>query len=36
VEDIGNIPENFRAFIIVDGTFIFGDFIEALIVKLKR
>lgn len=32
-EDIGPLPLDFRAFIILDGRFIFGDFIEALIVK---
>ena len=31
--DVGSIPLNFRAFCILDGKFIFGDFIEALIVK---
>lgn len=31
--DIGSLPVNFRAFCILDGKFIFGDFIEALIVK---
>lgn len=31
--DIGSIPEGFRAFCILDGKFIFGDFIEALIVQ---
>lgn len=31
--DIGTVPEGFRAFCILDGKFIFGDFIEALIVK---
>jgi len=29
------ITENFRVFAIVDGTFIFGDFIEAFIVQNK-
>lgn len=33
VADLGPIPAGFRAFVIVDGKFIFGDFIEALIVK---
>lgn len=32
-EEIGPLPVDFRAFIILDGKFIFGDFIEALIVK---
>ena len=31
--EIGDIPEGFRAFAIIDGKFIFGDFIEALIVN---
>lgn len=31
--EIGPIPEGFRAFAILDGKFIFGDFIEALIVQ---
>ena len=31
--DIGAVPLNFRAFVLLDGKFIFGDFIEALIVK---
>jgi len=31
--DIGPLPLNFRAFVLLDGKFIFGDFIEALIVK---
>lgn len=31
--DIGTLPIGFRAFCILDGKFIFGDFIEALIVK---
>lgn len=31
-QDIGDLPLNFRAFVILDGKFIFGDFIEALIV----
>ena len=31
--DIGSLPVNFRAFCILDGKFIFGDFIEALIVN---
>lgn len=31
--DIGPLPLDFRAFVILDGKFIFGDFIEALIVK---
>ena len=30
---IGDIPDNFRAFVLLAGKFIFGDFIEALIVK---
>lgn len=30
---VGPLPEGFRAFVILDGKFIFGDFIEALIVK---
>lgn len=30
--DIGDIPLGFRAFVILDGKFIFGDFLEALIV----
>lgn len=32
-DDIGPLPMDFRAFVILDGKFIFGDFIEALIVK---
>jgi len=32
-EEIGPLPLDFRAFCILDGKFIFGDFIEALIVK---
>jgi hypothetical protein len=32
-QDIGSIPDGFRAFVILDGKFIFGDFIEALIVR---
>lgn len=32
-DDIGSLPLNFRAFVILDGMFVFGDFIEALIVK---
>lgn len=31
--DVGALPLNFRAFVILDGKFVFGDFIEALIVK---
>lgn len=31
--DIGDLPLNYRAFVILDGKFIFGDFLEALIVK---
>ena len=31
--DLGDIPAGFRADVILDGSFIFGDFIEALIVK---
>jgi len=31
--DIGDIPLNFRAFVLLDGKFIFGDLIEALIVN---
>jgi hypothetical protein len=31
--EIGSVPKGFRAFCILDGRFIFGDFIEALIVK---
>jgi hypothetical protein len=31
--DVGDLPVNFRAFCILDGKFIFGDFIEALVVK---
>ena len=31
--DIGPLPLNFRAFILLDGKFIFGDFLEALIVN---
>lgn len=30
--DIGTLPLGFRAFCILDGKFIFGDFIEALVV----
>jgi hypothetical protein len=30
--DIGALPLNFRAFVFLDGKFIFGDFLEALIV----
>jgi hypothetical protein len=32
-DDIGDLPLNFRAFVILDGKFIFGDFLEALIVS---
>lgn len=32
-DDIGELPINYRAFVILDGKFIFGDFLEALIVK---
>lgn len=32
-QDIGPLPEGFRAFCILDGKFIFGDFIEALVVR---
>jgi len=32
-DDLGDIPLGFRADVILDGSFIFGDFIEALIVK---
>jgi len=32
-KDIGDIPLGFRAFCLLDGKFIFGDFIEALIVR---
>lgn len=32
-EDVGSIPDGFRAFAILDGKFIFGDFIEALVVR---
>jgi hypothetical protein len=32
-EEIGPLPVDFRAFVILDGKFIFGDFIEALVVK---
>lgn len=32
-QEIGDLPLNFRAFCILDGKFIFGDFIEALIVR---
>lgn len=32
-EEIGPLPMDFRAFVILDGKFIFGDFLEALIVK---
>ena len=32
-DDIGSIPDGFRAFIVLDGKFVFGDFLEALIVK---
>jgi hypothetical protein len=32
-DEIGTIPLDFRAFCILDGKFIFGDFLEALIVK---
>jgi hypothetical protein len=31
--EIGPMPVGFRAFAILDGKFIFGDFLEALIVK---
>lgn len=31
--DVGDIPRGFRAFCLLDGTFIFGDFLEALIVR---
>jgi hypothetical protein len=32
-QEIGDLPLNFRAFVLLDGKFIFGDFIEALIVR---
>ena len=32
-DDIGTLPLDFRAFVLLDGKFVFGDFIEALIVK---
>lgn len=32
-KDIKDVPLNFRAFCLLDGKFIFGDFIEALIVQ---
>ena len=32
-QDIGDLPLGFRSFAILDGKFIFGDFIEALVVK---
>lgn len=32
-KDVGSLPLNFRAFCILDGKFIFGDLIEALIVE---
>lgn len=32
-KEIGPIPLNFRSFALLDGKFIFGDFIEALIVE---
>lgn len=32
-DDIGPLELGFRAFVLLDGKFIFGDFIEALIVK---
>lgn len=32
-DDVGEVPLNFRAFCLLDGKFIFGDFIEALIVR---
>jgi hypothetical protein len=32
-KEIGPLPENFRAIVILDGKFIMGDFIEALIVR---
>ena len=32
-DDIGEIPDGFRAFCLLDGKFIFGDFLEALIVR---
>jgi len=31
--DIGDLPLNFRAFVLLDGKFIYGDFLEALIVS---
>lgn len=31
--EIGPLPSGFRAFVILDGKFIFGDFIEALVVR---
>lgn len=31
--DVGSCPDGFRAFALLDGRFIFGDFIEALIVR---
>ena len=33
VANLGDLPLGFRAFALLDGKFIFGDFIEALIVK---
>ena len=32
-DDLGELPEGFRAFCVLDGKFIFGDLLEALIVK---
>jgi hypothetical protein len=32
-DDIGDLPVDFRAFVILDGRFIFGDLLEALIVN---
>lgn len=32
-DDIGDLPLNFRLFALLDGKFIFGDFLEALVVK---
>lgn len=31
--DLGDIPTGFRAFVIIDGTFIMGDLIEAVIMQ---
>ena len=32
-KDIGTVPDGFRAFVILNGNFIFGDLIEAMVVN---